>query len=195
MSCRELRKRCACGCACHIERRPAPPGRDTRICRGDARQRPSLAQVDIRRREGQKACVAFTGQTPIVKVELNYTTDTGAWQARNWQTVAALLDTAAGRATGILPKEATAYFFNLTDQRGLVVSSEHVRVVPQAAAGGKNRRPSPARSRCQVAANEVRHVHSLMRRGPCGGKSIAEHQSRWSRRVHSLSSRYSPRRN
>jgi hypothetical protein len=103
---------------------------------------PPLAQVDIRRREGQKACVAFTGQTPIVKVELNYTTDTGPWQARNWQTAAALLDTKAGRATGILPKEATAYFFNLTDQRGLVVSTEHVGVVPRAATGGKNATPT-----------------------------------------------------
>jgi hypothetical protein len=38
----------------------------------------------------------------------------------------AVLDPAAGRASTALPREATAFFLNVTDDRGCVTSTEHV---------------------------------------------------------------------
>ena len=95
----------------------------------------TLAQVEIRRRHGQEVGARFSGPAPIVKAELNYTLDGGPWQKRNWQTMPAQLDAAAGTVSGVLPDGATAYYFNLTDQRGLTVSSEHYVSPPPAAAG------------------------------------------------------------
>ena len=69
--------------------------------------------------------MTFHGQVPIVKAELNCTTDTGRWQERKWSTVAAALDAKAGRVSAALPRETTVYYFNLIDARDLVVSSEH----------------------------------------------------------------------
>jgi len=42
--------------------------------------------------------------------------------------VPADLDRTAARASATLPAETAAYYFNLTDERELVVSSEHVEV-------------------------------------------------------------------
>lgn len=87
-----------------------------------------LPEVSIRRRMGLKAGVNFHGKTAIKKVELNYTEDTGPWKDRKWQTIEPTVDFAAGVATGTLPEGATAYFFNVTDSRGLVVSTDHFNV-------------------------------------------------------------------
>lgn len=87
-----------------------------------------LPEVSIRRRMGLKAGVNFQSKTAIKKVELNYTKDTGPWRARKWQTMETTVDFAAGMATGTLPEGATAYFFNVTDNRGLVVSTDHFNV-------------------------------------------------------------------
>jgi alpha-L-fucosidase len=84
-----------------------------------------LAQVAIRRRHGQQVGARFRGPSPMVKAELNYTLDAGPWTQRNWQTIPAELDAAAGTAAGVLPQGATAYYFSLIDQRGLAVSTEH----------------------------------------------------------------------
>ena len=46
----------------------------------------------------------------------------------------AKLDAAAGTASGVLPDAATAYYFNLIDQRGLVTSTEHYPLSPRPAA-------------------------------------------------------------
>jgi len=59
-----------------------------------------------------------------VRAELNYTTDaSGPWEKRVWQAVPASL--ASGVASAGLPQDAAFYFFNLTDENGLVTSSEH----------------------------------------------------------------------
>jgi hypothetical protein len=42
--------------------------------------------------------------------------------------VAAVLDGRGGQVVGELPEGAAAYYFNLIDDRGLLVSSEHVEV-------------------------------------------------------------------
>jgi hypothetical protein len=69
--------------------------------------------------------VHYAGGVRVVKAELNYTKDRGRWQDRNWETVEARLDAAARRASAEVPAEASAWYFNLFDERGLAVSSEH----------------------------------------------------------------------
>ena len=96
------------------------------LCRGGV----PLQEVSIRRRRGLKVGVSFHSKTPIEKVELNFTTDAGPWQDRKWRSVPAAMDRAAGTASGKLPEGTTAYFFNVIDSRGLVVSTDHFNVPP-----------------------------------------------------------------
>jgi hypothetical protein len=88
-----------------------------------------LARIPGRgRRKWEDVWVVYESETPIVKAELDYTIDTGKWQEREWQTVEAMLDDEAGAAVATLPEGVTVYYFNLIDERGLVVSSEHTEV-------------------------------------------------------------------
>lgn len=75
---------------------------------------------------GNQAWVTFESKTPVEKAELCYTRDTGVWQKRNWVAADAKLNPAAGKATAEIPAGTTVYYFNLTDSRKLVVSSQHV---------------------------------------------------------------------
>ncbi len=84
-----------------------------------------MAEVTSTGRNGRDVWVAYEGCTPVTQAELNYTTDSGKWQDRNWQTIPATLDGANGRASAVLPDNVTVYYFNLIDERDLVVSSEH----------------------------------------------------------------------
>ncbi|MBM3794131.1 MAG: dipeptidyl aminopeptidase [Acidobacteria bacterium] len=75
-------------------------------------------------REG-KFEVRFAGGPAVTKVELNYTRDAGRWQDRKWESTPAEL--AGGkRASAAVPAGATAYYLNLFDAEGRVVSSEYV---------------------------------------------------------------------
>jgi hypothetical protein len=75
--------------------------------------------------ESNHGSLRFKSKRPIVKAELNYTMDRGKWQERMWQTAPAQLDAKAQKVTAKLPPEATSWYINLFDDRGLVVSSEH----------------------------------------------------------------------
>ncbi len=88
-----------------------------------------LARITDQGRQGARAWVAYESQTPVSRGELNYTTDSGKWQDRNWQTIEATLDTQKGKASATLPDEVTVYYFNLIDGRNLVVSSAHEELV------------------------------------------------------------------
>ncbi|MCA9120857.1 MAG: alpha/beta fold hydrolase [Planctomycetales bacterium] len=59
---------------------------------------------------------------PIVKVELHFTTDTGAINQRNWQSRVGKLDTNE-LTIETPPAETTAWFVTVTDKRGAIVSS------------------------------------------------------------------------
>ena len=69
------------------------------------------------------AWVRFKAKTPVVKAELAYTRDSGKWQDRKWELVPAELT--ANRASAAIPAGAQAYFLNLFDGAGRVVSGEH----------------------------------------------------------------------
>lgn len=74
-------------------------------------------------REGRGAWASYASPVPVVKAELNFTRDTGRWQDRTWE--ARVADCADGRVSARLPEDVRAYYFNLYDERGCVVSTEH----------------------------------------------------------------------
>jgi len=69
--------------------------------------------------------VTFRSSVPVVKAELNYTADEGPWQQRRWETIAATLDEKRHQASAEIPAAARAWYFNLTDAGGRLVSSEY----------------------------------------------------------------------
>lgn len=84
-----------------------------------------LARVTAQGRDGLDAWATVESEAPILKAELNYTTDTGAWQTRDWKTLPATWDAKTKRASAALPCETAVYYLNFIDERDLAVSSEH----------------------------------------------------------------------
>ncbi|MFN7921557.1 MAG: acetylxylan esterase [Bryobacteraceae bacterium] len=70
--------------------------------------------------------VKYAGGRAPAKAELEYTADTGKWQDRKWETVPGEIDGKTHRASARVPAGAKAYYLNLFDESGRVVSSEHV---------------------------------------------------------------------
>ncbi len=70
-----------------------------------------------------RAWMTYESIRPLTKAELNYTLDNGPWKDRKWQTKDATIERGQ-KIEALLPHGVTAYFFNLTDNRNLLVSSE-----------------------------------------------------------------------
>lgn len=87
-----------------------------------------LARITGQGRENDRAWVAFDAAVPLRRAELNYTLQTGRWQDRLWQSLPAEIDPNAKKAHARLPQGVKVYYFNLIDERDLVVSSEHVEL-------------------------------------------------------------------
>ena len=87
---------------------------------------PPLATIPAQGRDNQNVWASFTTKAPIVNAELNYTKDTGKWENRKWESIPAQLNSNHDRTSAILPEGTTVYYFNIIDNRDLVVSSEHV---------------------------------------------------------------------
>ena len=87
---------------------------------------PPLARFTGQGTEGGDAWATFSASVRAVRAEFNFTADQGPWLDRAWRVRQAVLDPAAGRASTALPREATAFFLNVTDDRGCVTSTEHV---------------------------------------------------------------------
>ncbi len=85
-------------------------------------------------REGPSVWAAFTSVRPVVRADLNITRAAGPWVDRLWTALPAAIHP-EGRVTAELPEGVTVYYFNLTDDRGCVVSSEHVELPSGAAPG------------------------------------------------------------
>ncbi len=95
------------------------------------RGQPPLDKITKTGQDGMTAWATYSGASPIFSAELNYTTDSGEWQKRTWQNVPATLDALHLRVSAELPAGVTAYYFNLTDMRNLILSTEHVTPKPQ----------------------------------------------------------------
>ena len=83
-----------------------------------------LAKITGQGQEKGAAWVTFESKAPIAKAELCFTKEGGKWQSRAWESAPATVE--GGRATAPIPEGAKVYYLNLIDDRGLVVSTEHV---------------------------------------------------------------------
>jgi dienelactone hydrolase len=73
---------------------------------------------------GGTTVVEYRSKVPVTRAEFNYTTDDGPWQKRTWHTRTVVVNGKEHRVSALIPSDAKAWYFNLMDDRGLVVSSE-----------------------------------------------------------------------
>lgn len=83
-----------------------------------------LTKIHKQCRSGQKVWATYQSVLPVEKAELITTTSAGTWESRVWKSFAAHLYI-KGEVTATIPTGARIYFFNLTDSRALVISTEH----------------------------------------------------------------------
>ncbi len=74
------------------------------------------------------AWVSWAPAADVAAVDLLLTSAAGAWQDRTWERMPATVTPAAHRAHAAVPPGTTAFFFNVHDGRGHVVSSRHVEI-------------------------------------------------------------------
>ncbi|MDF1741065.1 MAG: acetylxylan esterase [Verrucomicrobiales bacterium] len=67
--------------------------------------------------------LTFESETPLKSAELHYTADEGLRSKRKWQSLPATIDGKTISAGG-LPKEVNTWLMTVTDERGLMVTSE-----------------------------------------------------------------------
>jgi dienelactone hydrolase len=90
---------------------------------------PALGPVTI---EGGSAAAPVRAAAALEKASLVYTTATGPWKDREWKTESAQIG--AERISAALPRaERLVFFLNVTDARGLTVSTPHQELSPGAA--------------------------------------------------------------
>lgn len=84
---------------------------------------PPMTQVMVGIRDGRKVSATAAGRAKIVSAVLNYTMDKGPWQKREWkESPATFLE---GKISAELPAGTEVYYFNVSDDKGLISSSEH----------------------------------------------------------------------
>ena len=86
---------------------------------------PPLAQITAQGRAGSQAWATYASHVPIVSAELNFTRDADEWRHRQWETLPATVEPTPHTVRADLPDGVRVYYFNVTDRRGLVVSSEY----------------------------------------------------------------------
>ncbi|HEY3323530.1 MAG TPA: acetylxylan esterase [Planctomycetota bacterium] len=87
-----------------------------------------LAKITKAAKTGFDYVVNVSGDAKITHAELCFTKDVGEWQKRKWESVPAKLTEDGKRAIATIPSDAKVYYMNLSDERGLVVSTEHVEI-------------------------------------------------------------------
>lgn len=90
-----------------------------------------LLTVERQGGDTDKVWAIYKGKGIPTRAELCFTRDTGRWQERMWHTAPAAIDSKQRRISARVPAEACAWYLNLVDDRGLIVSTEHaVRGAP-----------------------------------------------------------------
>jgi dienelactone hydrolase len=93
------------------------------------KQQPPLADLGALIITGNEAQTTVDGSATIAKAELHFTTESGRWQERKWTSQPAQYDRATGTITAQLPQtRPLAAFITVQDDRGLIVSTEHVEL-------------------------------------------------------------------
>jgi dienelactone hydrolase len=86
-----------------------------------------LPQLSPLRIHGNNAAARVRSKVPLKKAELHYTTDTGEWQKRQWQTIDA--EFKGRKVAAQLPTERPLVcYFSVTDERDLQVSTGHAEL-------------------------------------------------------------------
>jgi hypothetical protein len=81
----------------------------------------------------------------IVKADPNFTKEAGRWQDRKWEILPAQLDSKTHKVTTQIPPGAKAWYTNLVDAEGLVVSSQQFPDAWLTRPAGQHARQSPER--------------------------------------------------
>jgi dienelactone hydrolase len=84
---------------------------------------PPLVSIDAVKRTGDRVTVKYEAETPVSKAVLNYTLDSTEWSKRLWAEAPAELDTARHTVKATLPAGVTAFYIDVIDTHGLIVSS------------------------------------------------------------------------
>ena len=87
-----------------------------------------LAKVIDFRHAGGRLQAMFESARPIIDAEICYTRAAGYWSDRKYNVLPATIDQANRRVTVEMPPFTTVCFLNLFDDRGCVVSTEHVEL-------------------------------------------------------------------
>ncbi len=91
-------------------------------------EEPPLVRIGAPRVEAGRLSASVDLVTGFKELSLCYTTDSGAWQQRKWQTVPALIED--GQITAKLPAaRPLVAFLAIMDEAGRHTSSEHVELV------------------------------------------------------------------
>lgn len=85
---------------------------------------PPLASVTDQGESEGVAWVEYSSEVPIKNIQLVYTNGDESWPQRQWFEMPAVMKGKRGSLS--IPKDATAWYFNLVDERGCVVSSDLV---------------------------------------------------------------------
>jgi dienelactone hydrolase len=92
---------------------------DSVLCDG-----PPLPRLDQPKIDGDRVRVKVISPVPVKEAVLNYTTDSGEWQKRRWQSSPAELTD--NIVIAHLPEQRPlVWYLAVTDERGLRVSTEH----------------------------------------------------------------------
>ena len=91
------------------------------------RDQPRLVRVGTPKTEGEKLVARLDRVTDFKEMSLCYTTNSGPWQQRKWQTIPARIE--GGQLTATLPTtRPLVAFLAIKDEAGRHVSSEHVEL-------------------------------------------------------------------
>jgi dienelactone hydrolase len=103
---------------------PTEVGRfiDERLGVDGAKALPALRPAVVK---GDSAQAEFEAAAPVAQAGLHYTTSGGSFRDRQWKSIDATIQGGSVRAPAA-PRNATAWFFTITDQQGGTVSSEVV---------------------------------------------------------------------
>ena len=123
---------------------------------------PSLTRMKT---HGDTVESCLSAWEPVKKAELHYTTDTGNWQKRLWQSVPATIN---GRWVSAIvpPGRPIVYFLSVTDDRGLTVSTPHAELPGKHSARIPSRGSHTAGVSCPAACRTTRYGPPCRSGGP-----------------------------
>lgn len=89
------------------------------------RQGQPLARIIDHGHTDASVWARFESSSPITTAELEFTTDTGRWQDRKWESIPADIDHITNRVTARIPAGAKVCYLNLFDDRQCAISTPH----------------------------------------------------------------------